>query len=584
MNKLSFKNKIFISIFFILLSAVATSYFSSKYFIESNVSQLFYDNTEDQISLIAKNVELEVNSTLRLAENITVPISGIQSMIDETGFHNIVKILSATTLFKSPKVELSEQQRQNYLSIASKVEDSTLISDLIVEDGMPMFVISVPVSSAKGGGTDLYFIELSRIIQLIDQIKMPGRYYELKDSKGQVIYSNLSDGDYYTISRSISLGSHEWVLNGYIDHGLINNITGKINLEITEVLIFVCVILILCSLFVLRTVYQPILFLRDIVGSLATQEIDLTKRLNVTSNDDLGLIAKSINKFIENLENLVRNISSSNNDISNMTDNLNTNSSRNTDLIFKHRSETDMIVASVTEMTATSEEISRNSNDAAQLTKQVATEYKQTNLVVEEAVTSVNLLIKEVENTAGQVDFMSESIEKITSVLAVIGDIASQTNLLALNAAIEAARAGEKGRGFSVVADEVRVLAARTQDSTLEIDKMLEELKVSSQNAVSSINNSRSRCSSTSEKTTLVTSSLNKVSDLILLINDYNSQIAVAVEEQSLSSQQINENMAAIQLVVVELESAIQESNRETSQLYLANSHVDEEIARFKIS
>ncbi len=584
MPKLSFKNKIFISIFAFLSIAIITSYLSSKYYIERNINDIFLENTESQVSLISGNIRAELDSTLKLTENITVPISGIQSMIEDTGFHNIIKVLSSTTLFKSPEITLTDEQRQRYLSMAEQVEKSPIISDLIIENNSPLISIAMPVSSAKGGGIDLYFVDLSSIIKTLESFKREGRYYELYDAMGNQIYSDKVPGDLINIEYKIPVGTKHWTLIGYVDQQLVNRLTDKLNIEITKVLAVVSVLLIVISWFILTMVYKPIVSLREVVGSLATQEVDLTKRLEVKSEDDLGLIAKGINGFSQHLEELIANILTSNNEISHVTNSLNDNSKVNASLIKEHRQETEMIVTSVTEMAATSEDIARNSNDAAKLTQQAAQESEESNGVAAEAIHSVDTLIEEVEEAENHVSSMSGDIEEIALVLNVIGDIADQTNLLALNAAIEAARAGEQGRGFAVVADEVRVLAARTQKSTSEIDQMLERLRSGSNKVVKSIANTKQCCTTTSDKTALVTTSLEKIAQSVALINDYNTQIAVTIDQQTSTSQQISENMNSIQSVVLQLEQGIDDSDQKTSLLYSANIQVQKEVGRFKLT
>lgn len=192
-------------------------------------------------------------------------------------------------------------------------------------------------------------------------------------------------------------------------------------------------------------------------------------------------------------------------------------------------------------------------------------------------------LVSEVESATAKVQAMQADAQRINDVLGVIGDIAGQTNLLALNAAIEAARAGEQGRGFAVVADEVRALAARTQQSTSEINETLQRLKDAVGSAVQAMEQTKASCQATADKTAQVTVGLDEMASSVVHINDLSTQIATAAEEQSAVAEEINRNMVAVRHVVDELVESGVSVDRSTESLLGTNARLTALVNRFRV-
>ncbi|WP_373293624.1 methyl-accepting chemotaxis protein [Pseudomonas matsuisoli] len=258
-------------------------------------------------------------------------------------------------------------------------------------------------------------------------------------------------------------------------------------------------------------------------------------------------------------------------------------STQNNLILARHASETDQAVTAITEMSSTADSVAQSASETASFTERANENAMRSRQVVSEASSGVLSLVDDVDAATTKVVEMQQDARRINDILGVIGGIADQTNLLALNAAIEAARAGEQGRGFAVVADEVRALAGRTQQSTSEINDMLKRLEDGVGSAVAAMERTRKSCQGAAEKTTDVNTGLDEMAGSMGRIHDLSAQIATAAEEQSAVSEEINQNMVAVRQMVDELVGNGVQVEKSTTSLASSNGQLASIVRRFKV-
>lgn len=333
----------------------------------------------------------------------------------------------------------------------------------------------------------------------------------------------------------------------------------------------------------IQILYRPILALKETVIGLSSGDGDLTQRLKVESNDELGEISQGVNQFIENLQKMMLEIQGATQTLQSNVGRMREHSERNSTILQNHVSETEQVVTAIEEMNATAESMAKDAANTASLTQQANDTSLESRDKVHQAQNTVSALIQDVDQSTDDVAKMTEETQSINSILGVIGDIAEQTNLLALNAAIEAARAGEQGRGFAVVADEVRNLASRTKASTEEVEVALDRLLKGTQSVVDSMDNTKARCQETASDTGNVETSLDTMTHFVNDINDLSTQIATAAEEQSSVTHELSRNMSAISEMVGELDTNGQQALTEAEDISAINDQLSAIVNRFKM-
>lgn len=286
--------------------------------------------------------------------------------------------------------------------------------------------------------------------------------------------------------------------------------------------------------------------LNQITSSLkgiAEGEGDLTLRIEQNTKDESGELVYWFNHFVGKLHTTIGEVVSLINPLSEVSEQLNTVVSNTSAASQEQCSISENVTQAVEEMICTVNEVARHASDAATSAAQADSESQEGQVIVNKTVSSINDLAVEIEKASDVITRLESDTENVGQILDVIKGIAEQTNLLALNAAIEAARAGEQGRGFAVVADEVRTLASRTQESTQEIQAVIEKLQDAAQSAVAVMEDSKSRANSSVSQAEQTGISLQEITQKVTSISDMNHQIAAATEEQSQTSMNIKDNV-----------------------------------------
>ncbi|MDX1818366.1 MAG: methyl-accepting chemotaxis protein [Marinobacter sp.] len=332
------------------------------------------------------------------------------------------------------------------------------------------------------------------------------------------------------------------------------------------------------------TISRPIKRISDSVRELSTGDADLTARVTVNDRYELGQLADHINTFINTLADLIRDVKK-NSELTHQ--NAETITRHTTDLsrlVNEQDAETDQVATAVTEMTSAASEISASAASAASSASEASEETTRSKEIISNAAAEMNALNNDIGASAFEVEELGKGVESINAVIQVINAIAEQTNLLALNAAIEAARAGEHGRGFSVVADEVRNLAQKTQSSTEEIANTISDLTQKATAAVQSIRTSTERSGKALSANSEAVEAIERVVQAIGQINQMNEQVASASEEQTSVCEDITERLVTISDKSKETSEKGRESHVSAETLLANSEALAQLVERFRIS
>jgi methyl-accepting chemotaxis protein len=310
---------------------------------------------------------------------------------------------------------------------------------------------------------------------------------------------------------------------------------------------------------------------------------DLTRRLPTHNQDEVAELAHNFNRVLEHISHIIRNVVNVNEKVRSNVSTMSVATESTVHSTGQQLREIELVAAAVEELSASANEIARHAGETAERTKTASLLAEEGNDIVKDSLDNVNRLTGQIESTAQKIQVLKNNSVNIGSVVEVIRAIAEQTNLLALNAAIEAARAGEQGRGFAVVADEVRSLAQKTRASTEEIESIVAQLQRATDEAHQSMNTSTSSAKETIVTASKVGSALDKIRANISVINDMNHQIATASHEQNTVVNEVSKNVVAIHALSEKVSKNAQIVDQSGNLLALESSELHKELSSFKL-
>lgn len=459
--------------------------------------------------------------------------------------------------------------------IKAKKEGKLIITEPYADSATGEILISVATPLITNGnfiGSIFFDLSLAGLSDLVNQVTLFDAGYIFIVSEGGVIVAHPDgkmngkniksllpnspiqtskidrpeiDGEEFNL-RFAKIPGQDWyigvLLNENIAYKAINDMRSQVIIfAILSLLVSVVVLLVL-----MKRLLLPLDNLNEAIKNIASGDGDLSKRLSTNTDVEFADLANGFNTFTGNLQEQIKLLKNYGDEVKKGTQITQQGAHQSDTSIAEQLQEIEQLATAMNEMSVTSADVANNAQGAAAAAEEANDASLEGVNIVGQTTSSITALSNNIEDTVKDVETLEDATHSIETILQVINDIAEQTNLLALNAAIEAARAGEQGRGFAVVADEVRTLASRTQDSTTEIRAMIDKLQSGVKSVVTAMQSSQQAAAQSVEKAELTGQALEQICESINKISDMNMQIASAAEEQSSVADEINQNTVKI--------------------------------------